>query len=150
MFILKAAREDWRFAEEVVRICSLSNNGINFTYALEDSIEQKIEKIAKNIYGAGEVEYFAQRQTPTQKLTRDGYGNLPVCIAKTQYSLSDNPNLLGAPKGFKLTIRDLQLRAGAGFVVAIAGDIMLMPGLPKSPNAERMAIDSQGNITGLF
>jgi formate--tetrahydrofolate ligase len=96
------------------------------------------------------VEYLPNAKRQLKKLTGDGYGNLPVCIAKTQYSLSDNPNLLGAPKGFKLTIRDLQLRAGAGFVVAIAGDIMLMPGLPKSPNAERMAIDSQGNITGLF
>jgi formate--tetrahydrofolate ligase len=137
-------------ADEVISQCSLPNNGINFTYQLEDSIEQKIEKLAKNIYGAGEVEYLPSAKRQLKKLTTDGYGNLPVCVAKTQYSLSDNPKLLGAPKGFKLTIRDLQLRAGAGFVVAIAGDIMLMPGLSKSPNAERMTIDSRGNITGLF
>ncbi|HEY8424280.1 MAG TPA: formate--tetrahydrofolate ligase [Clostridia bacterium] len=137
-------------AEEAVKLCELPNRGINFAYSLEDSIEEKITKIATKIYGADGVEFSPAAQKQLSKLTQDGFGNLPVCVAKTQYSLSDNPNLLGAPKGFKLTVRELQLRAGAGFIVAVAGDIMLMPGLSKTPNAEKMTIDAQGNITGLF
>ncbi|HEY8444283.1 MAG TPA: formate--tetrahydrofolate ligase [Clostridia bacterium] len=137
-------------ANEVADLCNLPNNGINFTYSLDDDIEEKLNKIAKNIYGADGVELLPAAKKQLKKLTEDGFGNLPVCVAKTQYSLSDNPNLLGAPKGFKVTVRELQLRAGAGFIVAVAGDIMLMPGLSKVPNAEKMTIDSQGNITGLF
>lgn len=135
---------------EVINLCSLTNNGINFTYSLNDSIQDKITKIAQNIYGADGVEFLPKAKKQLKKLTADGYDNLPVCIAKTQYSLSDNPTLLGEPKGFKVVVRDLQLRAGAGFIVAVAGDIMLMPGLSKIPNAEKMTIDSSGNITGLF
>jgi formate--tetrahydrofolate ligase len=137
-------------AQEVVKLCDIENKGVNFTYSLEDSIEEKINKIAKNIYGADGVEFSPTAKKQLKKLTEDGLGSLPVCVAKTQYSLSDNPNLLGAPEGFKVTVRELQLRAGAGFIVAVAGDIMLMPGLSKIPNAEKMTIDSQGNITGLF
>jgi len=133
-----------------VKLCDIENKGVNFTYSLEDSIEEKINKIAKNIYGADGVEFSPTAKKQLKKLTEDGLGSLPVCVAKTQYSLSDNPNLLGAPEGFKVTVRELQLRAGAGFIVAVAGDIMLMPGLSKIPNAEKMTIDSQGNITGLF
>lgn len=135
---------------EVINLCSLTNNGISFTYSLNDSIQDKITKIAQNIYGADGVEFLPKAKKQLKKLTADGYDNLPVCIAKTQYSLSDNPTLLGEPKGFKVVVRDLQLRAGAGFIVAVAGDIMLMPGLSKIPNAEKMTIDSSGNITGLF
>jgi formate--tetrahydrofolate ligase len=137
-------------AQEVINLCNLTNNGINYTYSLDDSIEEKIDKIAKNIYGADGVEYSPAAKKQLKKLTEDGCGALPVCVAKTQYSLSDNPNLLGAPKGYKVTVRELQLRAGAGFIVAVAGEIMLMPGLSKVPNAEKMTIDGMGNIAGLF
>ena len=139
-----------KLAQAVAKKCQEKIQEINFTYNLNDTIEEKINKIAKKIYGADGVDFSPKACKLLKKLTADGYDNLPVCIAKTQYSLSDNPALLGAPTGFRITVRDLQLRAGAGFIVAVAGDIMLMPGLPKVPNATKMTIDSQGKITGLF
>ena len=119
-------------------------------YPDEMSLEDKIKTIAKKIYGADGVTFGAGTRTTLKKLTEMGYGNLPICIAKTQYSLSDNQKKLGRPTGFNITIRQIILSAGAGFVVALAGDIMTMPGLPKVPAAEAIDIDADGNITGLF
>ncbi len=119
-------------------------------YPDEMPLEKKIETIAKNIYGADGVIYGAGVKTRLKKFTEMGFGNCPVCIAKTQYSLSDNQKKLGRPSGFKITIREVNISAGAGFVVAIAGDIMTMPGLPPVPAAENIDIDENGNITGLF
>ncbi len=113
-------------------------------------LEKKIETIAKKIYGAEGVTYAAGVRTKLKKLTEQGYGQCPVCMAKTQYSLSDQPKKLGRPKGFKIQVRQVNLSAGAGFVVALTGDIMTMPGLPKHPAAEGIDVDGEGKITGLF
>ena len=112
-------------------------------------IQEKIETIAHKIYHAGSVLYTKGAEKAIRDITALGFGNLPICIAKTQYSLSDNPSLLGAPEGFEITVRDVKLSAGAGFVVALTGDIMTMPGLPKVPAAMGMDIDADGKITGL-
>ena len=112
-------------------------------------IQEKIETIAHKIYHAGSVLYTKGAEKAIRDITALGFGNLPICIAKTQYSLSDNPSLLGAPEGFEITVRDVKLSAGAGFVVALTGDIMTMPGLPKVPAAMGMDIDTDGKITGL-
>lgn len=114
------------------------------------SIPEKLETIAKEIYRADGVTFTAQAKKNLAEIEALGKGNLPVCVAKTQYSLSDNPALLGAPRGFTLTVRELRLSAGAGFVVALTGDIMTMPGLPKVPAAYNIDVDSDGNISGLF
>lgn len=114
------------------------------------SIPEKLETIAKEIYGADGVTFTAQAKKNLAEIEALGKGDLPVCVAKTQYSLSDNPALLGAPRGFTLTVRELRLSAGAGFVVALTGDIMTMPGLPKVPAAYNIDVDSDGNISGLF
>ena len=114
------------------------------------SLEDKIRTIAEKVYGADGVIFGAGTKTALKKYTELGYGKFPVCMAKTQYSLSDNPKKLGRPKGFQITIRQVDVSAGAGFIVAIAGDIMTMPGLPKVPAAEWIDIDQDGNITGLF
>ncbi|HQD38063.1 MAG TPA: formate--tetrahydrofolate ligase, partial [Candidatus Avimonas sp.] len=106
--------------------------------------------IAREIYGADGVDFLPAASKELDRLTALGYGSLPVCIAKTQYSFSDNPQLAGRPTGFKITVREVRLSAGAGFVVAITGDIMTMPGLPKVPAAEKIDIDESGRITGLF
>jgi formate--tetrahydrofolate ligase len=119
-------------------------------YSLEKTIEEKIEMIACKIYGADGVNYTAEAKKALALINSLGANNLPVCIAKTQYSLSDNPALLGRPKGFKLNVRDLRLSNGAGFVVVFTGDIMTMPGLPKKPSAENIDIDENGVISGLF
>ena len=114
------------------------------------SIKEKIEKIATEIYGADGVEYTAKANKAIGDIEELGRDKVPVCIAKTQYSLSDNPKLLARPKGFKITVSEVRLSAGAGFVVAQLGDIMTMPGLPKVPAACAIDIDEKGNITGLF
>ena len=106
--------------------------------------------IAQKIYGADDVALTAQAKKDLEAIEKQGLGNLPVCMAKTQYSLSDNPALLGRPTGFSVTVRELRLSAGAGFVVALTGDIMTMPGLPKKPAAEIIDIDNDGQISGLF
>ena len=121
-----------------------------FTYFLEDNIEEKIEKIAKNIYGAKGVIYEEEAKQKIEQFKIEGYGNLPICIAKTQYSFSDNPKNLKCDDEYYITIRNLELKAGAGFIVAIAGKIMTMPGLPKHPSAESIDIDEKGNIVGIF
>lgn len=119
-------------------------------YPLTDSVEKKIETIAKKIYGAEAVDYTAKAKNHLAKIERLGLGNLAICIAKTQKSLSDNPELLGRPKDFVVTVREIEIAAGAGFLVPITGEIMRMPGLPEEPSSIRIDIDNEGNITGLF
>ena len=136
-------------AEEVVRLCE-KESSLNFTYETEDSIEEKLNKIATKIYHADGVELTTEARKQLKQLTELGFGNLPICMAKTQYSFSDDQHLLGAPKGFKITIRNLKVSAGAGFIVALTGDIMTMPGLPKVPAANNIDVTDDGKITGLF
>jgi formate--tetrahydrofolate ligase len=119
-------------------------------YELDISIEEKIATLARDIYGADGVDYTPEAKKALASVTALGGGSLPVCVAKTQYSLSDNPALLGRPINFKLNVRDLKLSAGAGFVVVFTGDILQMPGLPKAPAAENINIDDDGVISGLF
>lgn len=135
-------------AEAVVKAASQPNQ-FEYLYPLEMSIEDKIETIATRIYGAAAVEYEPQARRRIQQYEQLGYGNLPVCIAKTQYSLSHDPKLLGRPQGFTFPVRDLKLSAGAGFLYALCGEIRTMPGLPSEPAALRIDIDEQGKITGL-
>ena len=137
-------------AREVVRLCEEPNDDFSFSYDVKDSIEKKINDIAVRIYHADGVDFSAKAKKDMKQLTENGYDKLPVCIAKTQYSFSDDPKLLGAPKGFRITIRSMTVSAGAGFIVALAGDIMTMPGLPKVPAAENIDVDSTGKISGLF
>ncbi|MCI8909408.1 MAG: formate--tetrahydrofolate ligase [Oscillibacter sp.] len=136
-------------AEEVVRLCEQPNQ-FGFTYDLEATIEEKLEAICKKVYHADGVELTANAKKQAKQLTELGFGNLPICMAKTQYSFSDDPALLGAPRGFTVTVRNLKVSAGAGFIVALTGDIMTMPGLPKVPSAEKIDVDENGKISGLF
>ena len=122
----------------------------SYTYPDDMPLREKIETVARRIYGAERVTFGPGVLKQLQSLTEEGCGGYPVCIAKTQYSFSDNPKLLGAPKGFTLNIRAVRLSAGAGFMVAFAGDIIAMPGLPRVPAAEGIDVDAQGKITGLF
>ena len=119
-------------------------------YADELSITEKIETVAKKIYGAADVSIASSAAKQIKKIEEMGFGNLPVCMAKTQYSLSDDPNLLGRPSGFTLNVREVYVSAGAGFVVVLTGNIMTMPGLSKSPAAYKIDVDDDGKITGLF
>ena len=136
-------------AEEVVRLCDEDKN---FTFSYEDdlSIEEKIEAVAKKVYHAADVNILPAAQKQIDKLAELGFSGMPVCMAKTQYSFSDDPQLLGAPDDFTLTVRNVKVSAGAGFIVALTGDIMTMPGLPKRPAAEKIDVDSTGKISGLF
>ena len=136
-------------AEEVVRLCEQENN-FSFSYSLEGTIEDKIEGIVKNVYGGVGVNFTAEAKKQIATLTALGFDKIPVCMAKTQYSFSDNPALLGAPEGFVVTVRNVKVSAGAGFIVALTGDIMTMPGLPKVPAAEKIDVNEDGVITGLF
>ncbi len=136
-------------AEEVVHLCQ-EPNSFQPAYGLELSIEEKIRAIAQKIYRADDISILPAARKQLQQLERLGFGNLPICVAKTQYSFSDDQTLLGAPKGFVLTVRNLKVSAGAGFIVALTGDIMTMPGLPKVPAAEKIDVDKTGRITGLF
>ncbi len=133
-------------------IDTVENKESNFKFIYEDSmsLHDKMETVAKEIYGADGIVCDKNVQNQIDRLEKLGFGNLPVCMAKTQYSLSDDPTLLARPKGFTVTIRDIYVSAGAGFVVAITGNIMTMPGLPKVPAAENIDVDDEGNITGLF
>lgn len=137
-------------AEEVLKI--VDNNKSKYTplYDLNDSIEEKIEKIAKKIYGATAVDYTPKAKQHLKRAYDLGLGNLAVCVAKTQKSLSDNPALLGRPKDFIITVREIEIASGAGFLIPITGDIMRMPGLPEEPSSNNIDIDGEGNITGLF
>jgi len=136
-------------AEEVVRLCEQENN-FSFSYSLDGTIEDKIEGIVKNVYGGVGVNFTADAKKQIATLTALGFDKIPVCMAKTQYSFSDNPALLGAPEGFVVTVRNVKVSAGAGFIVALTGDIMTMPGLPKVPAAEKIDVSEDGVITGLF
>ena len=134
------------------KIVDLTNNDtkLQYMYELEDSIKEKIEKVANKIYGAKGVEYSEEALKEIQKIEELGYGNLPVCIAKTQYSFSDDPKNLECKNNYNITVRNVELKSGAGFVVVLAGKIMTMPGLPKVPAAENIDIDENGNIIGIF
>ncbi len=136
-------------AKEVVRLCTQPNR-FRFCYALEDSIEHKIEMIVQRVYHGENVAFTNAAHKQVKALETLGYGNLPICMAKTQYSFSDDASLLGAPEGFTVTVRGVRVSAGAGFLVALTGDIMTMPGLPKVPAAEQIDVDSDGQISGLF
>ncbi len=136
-------------AEEVVRLCEQPSD-FRYSYALEGSIEEKLETICRRVYHADGVALTPAAQKQARRLTELGFGELPICMAKTQYSFSDDPSLLGAPRGFTVTVRNLKVSAGAGFLVALTGDIMTMPGLPKVPAAERIDVDENGRISGLF
>lgn len=136
-------------AEEVVRLCEETND-FHFTYELDCSIREKLQAIAQKIYHADDVKFLPAAEKEMKQLEDLGFGNLPICVAKTQYSFSDDQSLLGAPRGFDLTVRNLKVSAGAGFIVALTGNIMTMPGLPKKPAAENIDVDASGKITGLF
>jgi len=136
-------------AEEVVKLCEQPND-FTFSYELEGSIEDKINAIVRRIYRGEGAILTAQAKKEADRLSAAGYGNLPICMAKTQYSFSDDMTKIGAPEDFTVTVRALRLSAGAGFIVALTGDIMTMPGLPKVPAAERIDVDETGRISGLF
>lgn len=136
-------------ADEVVRLCEQEND-FQFSYDSSLSLKEKIETIAAKIYRADGVDFDKKVLTEIKKLEDLGFGDMPVCMAKTQYSFSDDPSLLGAPRGFRITVKNIKVSAGAGFVVALTGDIMTMPGLPKVPAAERIDVDEYGKISGLF
>ena len=136
-------------AEEVVRLCEEENH-FQYAYDTQLPIEEKLEAIVKKIYHGDGVVLTPAAKKQVKQLTDLGFGDLPICMAKTQYSFSDDPALLGAPKGFTVTVRNVKVSAGAGFLVALTGDIMTMPGLPKVPAAEKIDVDEDGRITGLF
>ena len=138
-------------AKEVIRLCEEEDNSdFTFSYNTEDTIEQKIKDIVTKVYGGDDVAFLPAAKKQIAKLTDMGYGNLPICVAKTQYSFSDDPTKLGAPDGFTVTVRNVKVSAGAGFIVVLTGDIMTMPGLPKVPAAMKIDVDEDGKITGLF
>jgi len=136
-------------AKEVVNICEKENN-FTFSYNLDESIENKIKAIVQKVYGGKDVEFTDNAKEQIERLTKLGFDKLPICMAKTQYSFSDDMTKLGAPEGFTVTVRNVKVSAGAGFIVALTGDIMTMPGLPKVPAAEKIDVDENGVITGLF
>ena len=137
-------------AREVVRLCDEEEGDFRFAYDDSCSIEEKIDAVVRKVYGGDGITVMPKAKKEIEKLTALGFDKLPVCIAKTQYSFSDDPSKLGAPSGFKVTVRNVKISAGAGFVVVLTGDILTMPGLPKSPAAERIDVDENGKITGLF
>ena len=137
-------------AREVVRLCEEEKGDFTFSYGLEGSIEEKIEAVTKKIYGGVGVSFLPAAKKQIAALTALGFDKLPICVAKTQYSFSDDPTKLGAPEGFTVTVKNVKVSAGAGFVVVLTGDIMTMPGLPKVPAAEKIDVDENGRITGLF
>ena len=136
-------------AREVMRLCETPAD-FRFCYDTDSSIEEKLDAIARKIYRADGVDLTSNARKQLKQLTSLGYDKLPICMAKTQYSFSDDAALLGAPRGFRITVRNLKVAAGAGFLVALTGDIMTMPGLPKVPAAENIDVDENGKITGLF
>ncbi len=137
-------------AREVVRLCEEEKGDFRFSYPLDCTIEEKIDAVVRKVYGGSGINILPDARKQIDKLASLGFGGLPVCIAKTQYSFSDDPTLLGAPEGFTVTVKNVKISAGAGFIVVLTGDIMTMPGLPRRPAAERIDIDENGKITGLF
>ena len=137
-------------AHEVVRLCEQEKGNFSFAYEADSTIEEKIEAVVKKIYGGDGISILPAAKKQIAQLEALGFGSCPVCMAKTQYSFSDDPTKLGAPENFTVTIKKVKVSAGAGFIVVLTGDIMTMPGLPKSPAAERIDVDENGKITGLF
>lgn len=137
-------------AEKVVNLCEEKENEFKYIYNLEDTIKEKVEKISKNIYGADGVEYSKEAEEQIEKIENMGYGNLPICIAKTQYSFSDDAKNLECNSSFNIHVKEVKLKAGAEFIVILTGKVMTMPGLPKHPASEQIDIDEQGNIVGIF
>ncbi|MEG0374239.1 MAG: formate--tetrahydrofolate ligase, partial [Raoultibacter sp.] len=136
-------------AEEVVRLCEEPST-FTLSYESDLSLIEKIEAVAERIYHADGVDFTPAAKKELAQLESLGFGSLPVCMAKTQYSFSDDPALLGAPRGFRITVKKAKVSAGAGFVVVLTGDVMTMPGLPKAPAACRIDVDETGKISGLF
>ncbi len=137
-------------AREVVRLCEEEKGNFTFSYELDGTIEEKIEAIVKNVYGGDGITVLPNAKKQIAQLTELGFDKLPICVAKTQYSFSDDPTKLGAPENFMVTVKNVKVSAGAGFIVVLTGDIMTMPGLPKVPAAEKIDVDEKGRITGLF
>ena len=137
-------------AREVVRLCEEEKGEFTFAYESELGLEEKINELVTKIYGGKGMSILPSAKKQIEKLTEMGFGNCPICVAKTQYSFSDDQTKLGAPEGFTVTVKNVKVSAGAGFVVVLTGDIMTMPGLPKSPAAERIDVDENGKISGLF
>ena len=137
-------------AREVVRLCEEEQGDFTFSYELDASIEDKITAVVKKVYGGDGITLMPNAKKQIEQLTALGFDRCPVCIAKTQYSFSDDPTKLGAPEHFTVTVKNVKVSAGAGFIVVLTGDILTMPGLPKSPAAERIDVDADGKITGLF
>lgn len=136
-------------AKEVMRLCDMENN-FSFTYELDQPIADKVRTIVQRIYHGKDVAFSADAEKEIARLARLGYGDLPICVAKTQYSFSDDPNKLGAPEDFIVEVKEVRVSAGAGFIVVLTGSIMTMPGLPKVPSAEKIDVDNTGSISGLF
>ncbi len=137
-------------AEKIVDLCEKPIHEFKYMYELDDSIKEKIKKVSQNIYGAEDVVYTDEALKSIERIEKLGYGKLPVCIAKTQYSFSDNPKNIEGIKPYNITVRDVELKAGSGFIVVLSGKIFTMPGLPKVPAAEKIDIDEKGNIQGIF
>ncbi|UPQ86469.1 formate--tetrahydrofolate ligase [Ignavigranum ruoffiae] len=136
-------------AEKVVELAEQENN-FQFVYDEEDSIQEKLDKIVQKVYGGNKAVLIGKAKRQMRELTELGFGNYPICMAKTQYSFSDDPKQVGAPTDFNIEIKNLKVSAGAGFIVALTGDVMTMPGLPKVPASEKIDVDAEGNISGLF
>ncbi|QNB47853.1 formate--tetrahydrofolate ligase [Thermanaerosceptrum fracticalcis] len=139
-----------KLAEEVLKLIDKGDNNFKFVYDVNLPVKEKIKAIATKIYGAEGVDFVGSSTQDIENIEKIGYGNLPICMAKTQYSLSDDPKKLGRPEGFRISIRAAKVSAGAGFIVALTGDIMTLPGLPKVPAAEKIDVDNTGKISGLF
>ena len=137
-------------AREVVRLCEEEKGDFQFSYSLDNTLEERIDTLVRRVYRGAGISVLPAARKQMERLTALGYGQLPICVAKTQYSFSDTPTLLGAPEDFTVTIRQVKVSAGAGFVVVLTGDIMTMPGLPKVPAAEKIDVDENGKISGLF
>ena len=147
--IYRGRKRWYRSTEKLCELVSRQPSPFKPLYDLDLSIKEKIEIINREIYGGKDVAFTDKALKELKLIESMGYGDLPVCMAKTQYSLTDNPALLGRPEGFTLTVKEVRLSAGAGFVVALTGEIMTMPGLPKTPGANKIDIDENGRITGL-
>lgn len=137
-------------AREVVRLCEEEKGDFTFAYEDELSIEEKIEAVVRKVYGGDGITVMPNAKKQIAQLEALGFSKCPVCIAKTQYSFSDDPTKLGAPEHFTVTVKNVKVSAGAGFIVVLTGDILTMPGLPKVPAAEKIDVDESGRITGLF
>ena len=137
-------------AEKVLETLETKESKFHFLYEDELSIVEKVNKVCKEIYGAGTVNFSAAAKKTLAQIEKLGFNDFPVCIAKTQYSLSDDPKVLGRPEGFEVTVKEIRISAGAGFIVVLLGDVMTMPGLPKKPAALNIDIDDNGIVVGLF